>query len=75
VSRGYLAPSIVDAAVALLCFLGLPSGAWIYLIGREWRRLREEREALRLDSEAMAAEGYPPPGPPTTDSLSDEPLN
>jgi hypothetical protein len=71
VSRGYLEPSIVDAAVALLCFLWLPSGAWIYLIGREWRRLREEREALRLDAEAMAAEGYPPPGPPTTDSLPD----
>jgi hypothetical protein len=68
VSRGYLSPSIVDAAVALLCFLGLPSGAWIYLILREVKRLREEREGLRLDAEAMAAEGYPPPGPPTTDS-------
>jgi len=68
VGRGYLAPSVVDAALAVLCFLGLPSGAFLYFILREMGRLRREREAVRLDAEAMAAEGYPPPDPPTTDS-------
>jgi hypothetical protein len=29
-----------------------------------------QRNLDRLEAEAMAAEGYPPPDPPTTDSLS-----
>jgi hypothetical protein len=36
------------------------------IIWREWRRLRREMEALRKEAEAEAAEGFPPPGPPTT---------
>jgi len=48
-----------------------PLGMFLYLALREVGRLRRERKALLLDAEASAAEGYPPPGPPTTDSLSD----
>jgi hypothetical protein len=62
-------PDALDAVLSLLCFLGLPSGAWLYIVLREIGRLRREREAHLLDAEAMAAEGFPPPGPPTTDSL------
>jgi len=58
----------VDAALAALCFLGLPSGAFLYIILREMGRLRRERREAQEEAEAMAAEGYPPPGPPTTDS-------
>jgi hypothetical protein len=34
---------------------------------REFRRLREERRQAQAEAEAMAAEGFPPPDPPTTD--------
>ncbi len=71
-SRGQLQPAVVDAALALLCFLALPSGAWLYFVLREIGRLRRERREAQTEAEAMAAEGYPPPGPPTTDSLSDD---
>jgi hypothetical protein len=57
-----------DGVLALLCFLGLPSGAFLYFIIREVVRLRRRRNLDRLEAEAMAAEGFPPPDPPTTDS-------
>lgn len=52
-------------------FLLPPTGVYLYLVIREMIRTRKALEALKRDSEASAAEGYPPPGPPTTDSLSD----
>jgi len=60
-----------DGVLALLCFLGLPSGAFLYLIIREIGRLRRERRACQTEAETSAAEGFPPPDPPTTDSLPD----
>ena len=63
-------PSWRDVVGSILLFLGFPSACFVCMLLREWRRLRREREGLLLDAEASAAEGYPPPGPPTTDSLS-----
>jgi hypothetical protein len=48
---------------------------FIYLTLREIGRLRRELRDLKLQLGGYAAEGYPPPGPPTTDSQSDEPLD
>jgi hypothetical protein len=57
----------VDVILVYGAFL-LPSGAvFTYIILREWRRLRRERNRDRLEAEASAAEGYPPPDPPATD--------
>jgi hypothetical protein len=58
-------PDALDALLALITFLGLPTHAFLYLIGREVGRLREERRLDRLEAERMRAEGYPPPDPPT----------
>jgi hypothetical protein len=59
--------SYLDVLLALLLFAWPPMTIWIILGWRELKRLREERNRIRLDAEAMAAEGFPPPGPPTTD--------
>jgi hypothetical protein len=53
-----------DVVVVLTAFTLPPGGIWV------WAVLRQ-RHLDRLEAEAMAAEGYPPPGPPTTDSLPD----
>jgi hypothetical protein len=53
-------------SLVLLVWIVPPAVILTILIGREWRRLRREREALRKEAEATAAEGFPPPGPPTT---------
>jgi hypothetical protein len=57
-----------DVLLALLAFLAPPAGIYLYLIGREVGRAREEMRRMKADREAEAAEGFPPPGPPTTDS-------
>jgi hypothetical protein len=57
--------------VVIGAFLLPPTGIYLYLVLREIVRSRRALEALKRDEEASAAEGYPPPGPPTTDSLSD----
>jgi hypothetical protein len=44
-----------------------PAGAFIYLIWREVRWGREVMSSWKAEAEAEAAEGFPPPGPPTTD--------
>jgi hypothetical protein len=67
---GQLEPSWRDVLEAIALFLGFPAACFACYVLREWRRLRREREELLLDAEASAAEGFPPPGPPTTDSLS-----
>jgi len=48
-------------------FLGAPAGIFTTLCWMEWRRLRRERREAQEEAETMAAEGFPPPGPPTTD--------
>jgi hypothetical protein len=67
-----LEPDWLDLLAVLCVFWAPPAGIVTYLILREWRRLRRELRALKLDQECSAHEGYPPPGPPTTDSLSDD---
>ena len=61
-----------DVVLAIALFLGPPASAFLIAILREVWLMRRELRALKLDQEASAAEGYPPPGPPTTDSLSEE---
>lgn len=58
---------LVDAV-----FLVPPATIWIWMIAREFRRTRAALESLKQEMEASAAEGFPPPGPPTTDSLPDD---
>jgi len=58
-------PALADVLLAVWVFLGLPSHALAYLIGREVSRLRSQRNLDRLEAERMRAEGFPPPGPPT----------
>jgi len=56
----------------VICVFWLPSAAiYMTLVLREVRRLRREWRALKQEIGGYAAEGYPPPGPPTTDSLSE----
>jgi hypothetical protein len=64
-------PEARDVLLSLAAFTLPTTVIFLYCLGREWRRLRREREALLQEEEASAAEGYPPPGPPTTDSLTD----
>jgi len=55
-----------------LIFLSVLAPAVITIIWREVRDWREARRRDQAEAEAIAAEGFPPPGPPTTDSLSDD---
>jgi hypothetical protein len=54
----------------VLLFLWPPTTILLWMIVREIRETRRALRAFKLDAEASAAEGFPPPGPPTTDSLS-----
>jgi hypothetical protein len=57
--------------VAVILVFWLPAAAlWSSLVLREVGRLRREMRRLKAEMEADAAEGFPPPDPPTTDSLS-----
>ena len=62
-----LAPSVGDVLLALVAFWLPASGIFITLCLREWRRLRREVRDLKQEIGGYAADGYPPPGPPTTD--------
>lgn len=62
-----------DVVLVLAAFWMPSAGVFIYLILREVRSLRALRRRDQADAEAMAAEGFPPPGPPTTDSMSEPP--
>jgi hypothetical protein len=55
----------------LLVFWLPPSSIFTYLIWREVGKVRGEAAAFKREMTASRAEGYPPPGPPTTDSLTD----
>lgn len=62
--------SFLDVLLVLLLFLWPPMTVWLWAV---WRRVREARAEMRrfkADAEADAAEGFPPPGPPTTDHPS-----
>jgi hypothetical protein len=50
-----------------LVFIAPPALTFLYLIWREVGRVRGEMSRWREEEEASAAEGFPPPGPPTTD--------
>ena len=63
-------PAPLDLGLVIGCFLIPTGGVWLYLVLRSLARLRKERERDRLEAEALAAEGFPPPDLPTTDSLS-----
>jgi hypothetical protein len=65
---------LLDVVGAILLFVWPPASVLLILGWREWRRLRRERERLLLEAEATAAEGFPPPGPPTTDQPPDSAL-
>ena len=64
-----LDPSWTDAASVVAVFVGPPALLFLYLIWREWRRGLREMSRWKAGAEAEAAEGFPPPDPPTTDSL------
>jgi len=64
-------PEPADKALVLACFWLPTAVVFLYCTWREGRRLGRERRALQTLAEAEAAEGYPPPDPPTTDSLPD----
>jgi hypothetical protein len=49
-------------------FVAPPALVFLYLIWREVRRVGRERRACQTEAETSAAEGFPPPDPPTTDS-------
>jgi hypothetical protein len=68
VTCGQSGPSWRDIVGSIALFLGFPSACFACYILREWRRLKRERKGLLLEEEASAAEGYPPPDPPTADS-------
>jgi hypothetical protein len=57
-----------DVVLVILAFLAPPAGIYLYLIGREVGKARAEMRRFKEDQEADAAEGFPPPDPPTTDS-------
>jgi hypothetical protein len=69
-----LSPAVLTEAdywrtlvLALLVFW-LPGAAiWMILGWRAYREFQKLRDLHRIDAEATAAEGYPPPDPPTTD--------
>lgn len=54
----------------LIVFWLPPSSLFTYLIWREVRKVRGEAAALKQEMRSTTAEGFPPPDPPTTDSLS-----
>ena len=55
-----------DVLYVLVVFWLPPSSVFTYLIWREVRRVRGEALALKREMTATRAEGFPPPGPPTT---------
>ena len=62
----------LDVLLVLGVFLWPPLTVWITFALREVHRLRAEAAALKLELRTTSAEGFPPPDPPTTDSLSDK---
>lgn len=57
----------LDVGLVLLLFLWPPMTVFLYLIGREVREARAALRRFKAEAEANAAEGFPPPDPPTTD--------
>jgi hypothetical protein len=57
-----------DVAEVLAVFVAPPAFVFLCCIGREWRKVRGELQAQAREDRTSRAEGFPPPGPPTTDS-------
>jgi len=62
---GYL-----DVLLVLLAFWLPAVAVYLTLILREVRRVKGEWRALKRELRTTSAEGFPPPDPPTTDSVS-----
>jgi hypothetical protein len=60
--------SYLDVLLVLLVFWVPALTVWITLALREVRRLRRDWRDLKQELGGSAADGYPPPDPPTTDS-------
>jgi hypothetical protein len=54
-------------AIALVGFWLPGATIWGILGWRAYREFLRSRDAARKEAETSAAEGYPPPDPPTTD--------
>ena len=67
-----LGASWLDVGLVLLLFLWPPMTIFLWMIAREIRETRAALRSLKTELGAYGAEGYPPPGPPTTDSQADD---
>jgi hypothetical protein len=47
-------------------FVVPPASIFLYLCLREWLLWKRWKRGMQAEKEASAAEGFPPPGPPTT---------
>jgi hypothetical protein len=70
VTEDHLQVTWLDVVLVLLVFWLPAVGVYLTLILREVRKVRGEWRALKREMRSTTAEGFPPPGPPTTDSLS-----
>jgi hypothetical protein len=65
-------PEWRDIGLVLLVFWTPAVGIYMSFILREMILLRRSLRLLKQDLRTSRAEGYPPPGPPTTDSQPDD---
>jgi len=65
-------PTAYDVLAVLLVFLAFLSPAITVILWKEVRVWKERRRRDQAEADALRTEGFPPPGPPTTDSLSEE---
>jgi hypothetical protein len=65
-----LESGLVDRALVIAVFVVPPASIFLYLCLREWLLWKRWKRGLKAEEEASAAEGFPPPDPPTTDSLT-----
>jgi hypothetical protein len=66
VSDPRLGASWLDVGLVLLLFLWPPTTIWLWMVAREIRETRAAVRRLKEELGADGADGYPPPGPPTT---------
>jgi hypothetical protein len=65
-----LESTLVDRALVIGVFVVPPTSIFLYLCLREWLLWKRWKRRSQAEEEATAAEGFPPPDPPTTDSLT-----
>lgn len=64
-----------DVAGVLVVFWLPGATIWMILGWRSYREFVVQRRLDQKEAEAIAAEGFPPPDPPTTDSLPADSAN